>query len=205
MHKRWGALQILKSDHLANSTIYSTTNSRCAVFFSKAYPGWKPEPQSPICSIVQGCYKQMTGSYPNLVALHAGLEVCVGYNYLFYYPAAESHLGCFSLFVVLVQSMNRCDIFVPLVWNSYEAYTGNGCSVIWSNNNWCPFAGWKSPCSISWTILGAHITCFGKNGWAEGMRTGFMLGWPRFLLTYVSVHQKIVGHLRYTYCFCAIE
>jgi dipeptidase D len=38
------------------------------------YPGWKPEPESDIVRIAREAHRQVLGSDPELVAMHAGLE-----------------------------------------------------------------------------------------------------------------------------------
>lgn len=42
--------------------------------FSGAYPGWKPNMESPILKSMQETYKSMYGSTPKVMAIHAGLE-----------------------------------------------------------------------------------------------------------------------------------
>ena len=38
------------------------------------YPGWKPNPSSPILAVVVDCYKRLFGKEPKVKAIHAGLE-----------------------------------------------------------------------------------------------------------------------------------
>ncbi len=38
------------------------------------YPGWKPNPSSPILAVVVECYKRLFGKEPKVKAIHAGLE-----------------------------------------------------------------------------------------------------------------------------------
>ncbi|GHT02624.1 aminoacyl-histidine dipeptidase [Bacteroidia bacterium] len=38
------------------------------------YPGWKPDPQSPILLASKETYKKMYGQYPEIISIHAGLE-----------------------------------------------------------------------------------------------------------------------------------
>jgi dipeptidase D len=42
--------------------------------FDTGYPGWKPEPESEIVQKLKAVYKEMFGSEPKLIAMHAGLE-----------------------------------------------------------------------------------------------------------------------------------
>jgi dipeptidase D len=54
-----------------------TTILRLASFqaeHSGGYPGWKPEPTSEIVRKTQAVHKEILGSVPELVAMHAGLE-----------------------------------------------------------------------------------------------------------------------------------
>jgi dipeptidase D len=44
------------------------------VFFSGAYPGWKPNMDSPILKIMQQVYNKKFGKIPEIKAIHAGLE-----------------------------------------------------------------------------------------------------------------------------------
>ncbi len=44
------------------------------VAFSGRYPGWNPDPDSPILLLMQDVYKQMYGQDPEVTAVHAGLE-----------------------------------------------------------------------------------------------------------------------------------
>ncbi|MDO4949917.1 MAG: M20/M25/M40 family metallo-hydrolase, partial [Bacteroidales bacterium] len=38
------------------------------------YPGWKPNPSSPILAVAVDCYKRLFGRQPKVKAIHAGLE-----------------------------------------------------------------------------------------------------------------------------------
>ena len=44
------------------------------VEFSGAYPGWAPNPDSPILQVMKETYQKMYGTAPNVSAIHAGLE-----------------------------------------------------------------------------------------------------------------------------------
>jgi len=44
------------------------------VILSGAYPGWKPNPKSPILTVMQDVYKKKYGKTPEVKAIHAGLE-----------------------------------------------------------------------------------------------------------------------------------
>ncbi|MDR0833008.1 MAG: aminoacyl-histidine dipeptidase [Candidatus Symbiothrix sp.] len=41
---------------------------------TEGYPGWKPDPQSPILLVAKETYKKMYGKYPEIINIHAGLE-----------------------------------------------------------------------------------------------------------------------------------
>lgn len=44
------------------------------VWFDGSYPGWKPNPSSPILKEMLGIYKKKFGKVPEIKAIHAGLE-----------------------------------------------------------------------------------------------------------------------------------
>jgi dipeptidase D len=44
------------------------------VAIKDAYPGWKPNPTSPIVKTTCAVYERLFGSAPHLKAIHAGLE-----------------------------------------------------------------------------------------------------------------------------------
>lgn len=44
------------------------------VSFGEGYPGWKPNPHSEILEIAKDSYKRLFGVYPQVKAIHAGLE-----------------------------------------------------------------------------------------------------------------------------------
>ena len=41
---------------------------------SEGYPGWKPNPDSPILQVAMNEYKKLYDSYPEVKVIHAGLE-----------------------------------------------------------------------------------------------------------------------------------
>ncbi len=50
--------------------------------FSGSYPGWKPNPDSPILTVMKDLYEKMFKETPKVVACHAGLECGIlGTNY----------------------------------------------------------------------------------------------------------------------------
>ncbi|MBL4939876.1 MAG: aminoacyl-histidine dipeptidase [Lutibacter sp.] len=52
------------------------------VTLSGSYPGWKPNPDSPILNVLSDTYEKLFGSKANVVACHAGLECGIlGTNY----------------------------------------------------------------------------------------------------------------------------
>jgi dipeptidase D len=44
------------------------------VSFDGQYPGWKPNPASPILKAMQDIYQKKYGNIPKITAIHAGLE-----------------------------------------------------------------------------------------------------------------------------------
>lgn len=57
------------------SRIYAVcTLAGAKVKFAASYPGWKPNPDSPILKTMQGVYQQKFGKTPEVKAIHAGLE-----------------------------------------------------------------------------------------------------------------------------------
>ena len=50
------------------------TLAGATVEFSGAYPGWKPNMDSPILKAMQDVYQKMYGNIPEIKAIHAGLE-----------------------------------------------------------------------------------------------------------------------------------
>ena len=68
-----------------NSSRESTAWRIAAVFhlidakvtMSGAYPGWKPNMESPVLKIMSGTYKKMFGTEPDIKAIHAGLECAI--------------------------------------------------------------------------------------------------------------------------------
>ena len=54
----------------------------CEVTFSRAYPGWTPNPNSEILQVMTKNYEKLFGDKPRVVACHAGLECGIlGQNY----------------------------------------------------------------------------------------------------------------------------
>jgi dipeptidase D len=41
---------------------------------ANAYPGWAPNPSSPILGVARRVYKEVLGEEPKVMAIHAGLE-----------------------------------------------------------------------------------------------------------------------------------
>lgn len=44
------------------------------ITFDGQYPGWKPNPNSPILKVMEELYEKMYGNKPKIMAIHAGLE-----------------------------------------------------------------------------------------------------------------------------------
>lgn len=53
--------------------IYNTANAD-KVWFDGQYPGWKPEPNSSIATVMNDTYQKMYEKTPDVYAIHAGLE-----------------------------------------------------------------------------------------------------------------------------------
>ncbi|MDO6687652.1 MULTISPECIES: aminoacyl-histidine dipeptidase [unclassified Agarivorans] len=54
------------------ASLFSLTSA--SVSFSGAYPGWKPETDSVMKTLVQDSYQELFGKCPNVMVIHAGLE-----------------------------------------------------------------------------------------------------------------------------------
>jgi len=61
-------------DEMADSVRTIFTLAGASVEQSDAYPGWKPNLQSPILEIAQNTYRELFGARPAVKAIHAGLE-----------------------------------------------------------------------------------------------------------------------------------
>jgi dipeptidase D len=44
------------------------------VAFNDYYPGWNPDPESPILGLMKAIYQDLYGQEPEVIAVHAGLE-----------------------------------------------------------------------------------------------------------------------------------
>ncbi len=67
---------------LANSIRSAFELMGCEVSLSGSYPGWTPNPSSPILSVLANLYEKLNGKKPKIVACHAGLECGIlGTNY----------------------------------------------------------------------------------------------------------------------------
>jgi len=44
------------------------------VVFADYYPGWNPDPESPILGLMEATYRDLYGQEPEVMAVHAGLE-----------------------------------------------------------------------------------------------------------------------------------
>jgi dipeptidase D len=44
------------------------------VAFADYYPGWNPDPESPILGLLKATYQDLHGEEPEVMAVHAGLE-----------------------------------------------------------------------------------------------------------------------------------
>ena len=67
------SVESTKSD-VANSIRASFENIGAAVVQSGDYPGWQPNPTSPILNLMTDLYKEMFKDEPHVKACHAGLE-----------------------------------------------------------------------------------------------------------------------------------
>ena len=67
---------------LANELKTTFETMGCRVAFSGAYPGWNPNPDSPILVVLKAQYTALFKTAPRVVACHAGLECGIlGKNY----------------------------------------------------------------------------------------------------------------------------
>ena len=67
---------------LATSLKCAFELAKCDVVFDGHYPGWNPNPDSPILEVLTTKYKSLYGEMPKVVACHAGLECGIlGKNY----------------------------------------------------------------------------------------------------------------------------
>ena len=48
--------------------------ARAHVHHGGGYPGWKPNPDSPVLGLAKTVYRPLFGKEPNVTAIHAGLE-----------------------------------------------------------------------------------------------------------------------------------
>ncbi len=66
----------IESSKLATGRMVATVFGMAGFEVRRAggYPGWKPEPKSEIVQLAQAVHKDVLGSTPELVAMHAGLE-----------------------------------------------------------------------------------------------------------------------------------
>ncbi len=61
-------------DALADKVASVFEISGAEVEFTGGYPGWKPNPSSPILTVMKDVYKKKFGKTPEVKAIHAGLE-----------------------------------------------------------------------------------------------------------------------------------
>ncbi|WP_432459048.1 aminoacyl-histidine dipeptidase [Agarivorans sp. QJM3NY_25] len=54
------------------ASLFSLTDAKFS--FSGAYPGWKPETDSVLKTVIQDSYQQLFGECPKVMVIHAGLE-----------------------------------------------------------------------------------------------------------------------------------
>lgn len=67
---------------LASSLKAAFDLAACEVVFDGHYPGWNPNPDSPILKVLTTNYKKLFGKMPKVVSCHAGLECGIlGKNY----------------------------------------------------------------------------------------------------------------------------
>lgn len=78
--KKFNALTLIRSLHddgraeaqqMVNS-VFKLSGAK--IEFSGAYPGWKPDTNSPIMKIVRETYRETFGKVPEIMVIHAGLE-----------------------------------------------------------------------------------------------------------------------------------
>lgn len=61
-------------EHLESVLASLAALSGVNVRFSGAYPGWKPDPASPVMAIVKDTYQDIYHKEPDIMVIHAGLE-----------------------------------------------------------------------------------------------------------------------------------
>ena len=68
--------------NLANNITSGFELAGFDVQLSGSYPGWKPNPNSPILNVLENTYQHLFNDKPNILACHAGLECGIlGTNY----------------------------------------------------------------------------------------------------------------------------
>lgn len=81
--KEDNTIVITTSQRSANNFSKYNISNRIAALFRLAgaevattdgYPGWKPNPNSPILRVFDRTYRAMTGKEPRIISIHAGLE-----------------------------------------------------------------------------------------------------------------------------------
>ena len=66
---------VTSSLHMVKSQIKTIAqNLKAKVEEPKGYPGWKPNPTSELLKITKEVFKKLHGKYPEIKAVHAGLE-----------------------------------------------------------------------------------------------------------------------------------
>lgn len=69
-------------DDVANMVVSVFNLAGASTQHSDGYPGWKPNPNSPIIDITRKAYQRLFGSDPKVLAIHAGLECgLIGHTY----------------------------------------------------------------------------------------------------------------------------
>ncbi len=78
--KKFNALTLIRSLHddgraEAQQMVNSVFElAGATINFSSAYPGWKPDTDSPIMKVVRDTYQDLFGKMPEVMVIHAGLE-----------------------------------------------------------------------------------------------------------------------------------
>jgi dipeptidase D len=67
------SVESTKSD-VANAVRAAFENMSCAVVQNGDYPGWKPNPNSPVLNLMADLYRKRYNEEPQIKACHAGLE-----------------------------------------------------------------------------------------------------------------------------------
>ncbi len=105
-------------DDVANMLASVWELAGAEVRYSGRYPGWKPDPDSPIVLLMSDVYRTLFGPDPSVVAIHAGLECGTIYGK---YP----HLDMISIGPTMTDVHSPAErLFVPSVQKALDLLVG---------------------------------------------------------------------------------